>query len=273
MTSPVDADAYHQCAQESLLGAQVIERQSVGFGEILDEQAQLVGQSVLQMAPLDVEHLVKRSRDVESGSIAVGKFLAAVELLECEPASVGKCVLHLIAVVPYLLGAEYRSDFRERYLGYALKAVLHLLLLVLQLILVGQMLPAATAAYAEMLASRLYSYVRRLCQLLDPSFGIAFLFTGQLHPGHVAWSSVGYEHHHVVDARYRVALGGHVTYPDSLQHGESFFLFPKISELDYTAAKLQNPRKYQLSHSSMILGLKIVLCDDMFLFMTLFVVR
>ncbi len=122
----------------------------MGFGEIFDMESQAVAEVILQMAPIDVENFVKRARDVESCRVTVGKLLSGTHLLPCEPFFVGEGVLHLVAVFAGRFRAEDGGDGGQLDLGYAAQRVLDLLLLRLELLLVGKMLPSTPSADPEM---------------------------------------------------------------------------------------------------------------------------
>ncbi len=68
--------AYHECAQEAVVGAYVIKLQIVLLAVILYKCAYAVAEIVLKMACINVEHLVKSARYVKSGCAAVGKLHA-----------------------------------------------------------------------------------------------------------------------------------------------------------------------------------------------------
>ena len=152
-------NSHHHSAEEAFLGAEVVERQSVAYGVVLHEVAHAVRDVVLKVAAADVEHLVEGTGDVEACGVSVGEFLAAVKLLESEPAAVRESVFHFVAVLPYIVAAKRIGDRRQLYLGDAFERVDHLLPFASELILVGEVLPAATTAYGEVLASRLLTDV------------------------------------------------------------------------------------------------------------------
>ena len=195
------------------------------LAEILHEKAQPISEIVLKVARVDVEHLVKGSGDVESGGIAVGKFFARSKLLKCKPLLIGKCVLHLVAVFPDVVRAYYRSYLGGFHLGDSFDGILYLLLLAFQLKRVGKVLPAATSAQREMLASRLYSHLAGGVHLCDVTFGVAFLLFVYLDINYVAGGTVGNEYHHLVDTSYRVAFSCNIFYGYLLQYRE-LFAFP-----------------------------------------------
>ncbi len=160
------------------------------------------------MAAADVKHFVECSRDVESRATAVCRHISCVDLLPGEPAAVGEGVLHLIAVLPYVLRAEYRRNLRQFHLGDTMQGILHLLLLGLQLDGIRQMLPPAASAGAEMLTSRLATLLRRFYQAFDAAVGIRRTFFLYLDIGDVARRPIGHEHHKLAPPGYGIPFGG-----------------------------------------------------------------
>ena len=191
---------------------------------VADEQAQLVADVVLQPASLDVEHLVKGSRDVEARRIAVGKLLSAFELLAGEPALVAEGKFQFVAVMGRHRRAQDGIDGGNGHLGDALHGIDHLLLLALQLVLIGQMLPLAAATQAEVLTHRLHAQLAGLDQTLDVALGKTVLLAVDLQVDHIARSAKGDKHHQVVPAAQTLALGRHTRYFKILNYRNIFFL-------------------------------------------------
>ena len=106
----------------------------------------------------------------------------------------------------------------------ARKLVVHLLLLGPQLLFVGQVLPFAAAAHAEMLAHRLNAHVAILHETHHLGFAIAVFFLSYFEVYHVAWHREGYENNHVVDPRQRLSFCRHVCNGDVLQYRKLFSL-------------------------------------------------
>lgn len=214
--------AHHHGADESLLGAEVVEWQAVGLAVVLHEVAQTVGNVVLEVAGFDVEHLVEGAGNVETCGVAVGEFLPRGELLEGEPAAVGEGELELVAVVPNVLAAQALGHFGNGHFCNAGECVDYLLALALQLVLVGEVLPPATAAHGEMLAAGLDTHAAGPAEARYAALGVAFLFLLNLNVDTVAWRAEGHEDHHIVDARNGIAFGGNGAYLDVLQKRQGF---------------------------------------------------
>ena len=106
----------------------------------------------------------------------------------------------------------------------ARKLIVHLLLLGSQLLFVGQVLPFAAAAYAEMLARGLNAHVAILHETHHLGLAIAVFFLSYFEVYHVAWHYEGYENNHVVDPRQRLSFRRHVCNGDVLQYRKLFSL-------------------------------------------------
>ena len=78
-------------------------------------------------------------------------------------------------------------------MAYAHKLVIDLLLLGFELQLVGERLPFASSAYAEMLAERFEAVRGRLHNLCDEAFHIVFLFLEYFYVDYVAGHGELYE--------------------------------------------------------------------------------
>ncbi len=174
------------------------------------------------MAAVDIEHLVESSRNMESRCIAVGKFLAAVKLLECEPALVGEGIFHLVAVLPDVFRSESRRNLRQVHLGDTRERIHNLLALATELIIIRKMLPTATAAYGEVAASRSHADIRCRFHGRDMTLGIAFFLFVEFHIHDVSGSAERNEHDHIVDACESITLGCNIYNLHVFKHGERF---------------------------------------------------
>ena len=190
-----------------MLGPEVVELIAGAFDEILDEESQTVGEIVLKMSFLYVEHLIKGAGDMESGGVAVGEILARRELLVGQPAFVREGIFEFVAVGPYLVGADDGHNLGKVDLGDARQHVDDLLALAFELKLIGQMLPAAAAADAEMLAAGLDSDIAGTNHPDNMALGERFFLLVELDVDDVAWHGEGDEDNHVVDSRKGVAFG------------------------------------------------------------------
>jgi hypothetical protein len=189
------------------------------FGESLDMETQTVAKIILEMAAVDVKHLVERSGNVESCGIAVGKLLLGTHLLPCEPFLVRKGVFHLVTVFACGFRAKYRRYWRQLDFRDYAQRVLHLLLLGFQLFGIGEMLPAASSAYAEMAAERLGAEGGGLHEPLDVAFRVGVFLAVYLDVGNVSGCAVGYEHHHLAVSGDGVSFRSHGCYLEPFQQG------------------------------------------------------
>ena len=92
---------------------------------------------------------------------------------------------------------------------YAHQLVINLLLFCLQLHFVWQRLPLAASAYAEMLAERLQTVLRRLYHSEDEALHIVFLLLCDLYVHNVSWNGELHEEHSAVDLRECLAFGSY----------------------------------------------------------------
>ena len=93
-----------------------------------------------------------------------------------------------------------------------------------ELLFVGQVLPFATAAHAEVLAHGLAAKRRWFDHADDMRFGVAVFFLVDFDVDNVAGSAVGDENDQVVDASNALAFGGNAFYLYALDYGQ-FFTF------------------------------------------------
>ena len=121
------------------------------------------------------QYLVECPRDVESYAIHVVVFESRLHLLTGEPSLVATSELQLVAVFLCLFRTHDGRDFWQFYLAYASQLVIHLLLLGLQLLGVGEVLPLATTAHSEMLAKRSRAYLTILYKADDLRLTITVL--------------------------------------------------------------------------------------------------
>ncbi len=82
------------------------------------------------------------------------------------------------------------------------------------------MLPAASAAYPEMLAARSLPDSRRLDHALYMPLGITAFLAVELYIRHISGSPERHKHHHIVDTRQSIPLCRHINYLHPLKHRE-----------------------------------------------------
>ena len=211
--------AEHHVAQQSMLGTKVEERELMLVGIVADGVAHLVVKVVHQAALLDGINLVESSRDVEANGIHVVKGLARRHLFPREPALVAASEVELVAVFAGLHRSQNWHELRQLHLANARKLVVDLLLLGLDLLLIGQVLPLAAAANAKVLAHGRRAYITIFMETYHFRFAIVMLFPAHLQVDHVARHTERHEHHHLAHTGKRLALGGNVGYFYILQYG------------------------------------------------------
>ena len=136
-------------------------------------------------------------------------------------------IFHLAILAPPYLRTSVppTTRLRQFQMSDAGELVVDLLLLHLQLCLVGQILPFATAADAKMLASGYRAYITILDEALHLSLGEAVLLARQLHVDDVARHAEGHKDDKVVPVEQRLPLGGTSLDGDILYQWQ-WFLFP-----------------------------------------------
>ena len=161
---------------------------------------------------------------METSRIAVGELHTTVELLAGEPALVGEREFQLVAIMGRHRRAQDGIDGGDGHLGNTLHGIDHLLLLALQLVLIGEVLPLAAATQAEVLAHGLHAQHAGLDHAVDVALGKTVLLAVDLEVNHVARSAKRHKHHQVVPAAQALALGRHARYLKILNYRDIFLL-------------------------------------------------
>ena len=164
----------------------IVERIPVLDAETFGFEPDSIRRFGLQPAQADVQHFVEHIRNMESGGRPGLDFRVGGNLLARQPTAVSKGEFQFVAVEPRLSRTEAWSDFGQLDFTDAGQLVAHLIGFESQLFIVGQVLPLATAANAEMFAKRLDAYVGRFCQAFDMPLGISSVFTVDFYVGYVA---------------------------------------------------------------------------------------
>ena len=189
-------------------------------GVAADGVAQTVVHVVHEVAGVDVEDFVESTGNVEAHGIHHVKLFARGHFLGGEPLLVGETELELVAVAEGLRAAEDGLHGGKFHLADAGEVVYHLLLLVAQLVLVGEALPLAAAAHAEVLANGLDAAGRIAVETHHFGFGITVFLFPDLQVYHIAGHGVGHEHHEVVHLGNGLAFGSHVGDFDIFKYGK-----------------------------------------------------
>ena len=99
-----------------------------------------------------------------------------------------------------------------------MQLVVHLLLLKLQLLLVGQVLPLATAANAEMLAERSRAYITIFYNTYNLALCKRMFLAAYLHVNNVARHAPGHKNYQFVPVEQAFPLGSHGFDGDALKY-------------------------------------------------------
>ncbi len=126
-----------ECAQETVLLADVIERQPVLPGIFADEIAYLVRGLSLKVAMVDVHHLVEQTRHMKAHCRRAFQVRRGADFLACQEAFVRESKLQFVTVVQLLLGADDGAYVAQGHLADAFQIVRNLLLLEFQLLFVS----------------------------------------------------------------------------------------------------------------------------------------
>ncbi len=206
--------------------AGIVERVAVLDAETFSLHPDAVRRVGLQPAFADVEHLVEHPRDVNPKRRRVADVRTALDLLARQPAAVGEGEFELVAVELRPGRPQARGDLGQGDLADAGQLVAHLIGLEAQLLPVGQVLPLAAAADAEMLAERLGPQGRFLHIADHEPLHEAAAFGADLHVDHVTRHGQRHEHHHIVPASHSLAFGRERRYFEPLDEGVICFFVP-----------------------------------------------
>ena len=170
------------------------------------------------------KYLVERPGYVEAYAVHVVVLFARGYLLLGEPTLVGAPELQFVAVLKRLDRTHDGAELRQLHLAYARELVMHLPLLCLELLMVWQVLPLASAAHAEMAALGRLAHFAVFYEAHHLGLAVAVLLLLHLQVYHVTRHGERHENHHVVHFGYGLALGCHIGYGDVLQQGQWPFL-------------------------------------------------
>jgi hypothetical protein len=199
-------------------------------GVIIRSIADTVRYLILKPALIDVEHLVKRSRNMESKSrlltlSVVFRVIKLCQFLLSEPPHVTERILQFVAVTHSLFGPQDRTDFRQLDFGYSGEVVNHLLLLVTELLLIRKILPFAASANTEMAAKRHGADIGQFMELYGNCLSITVFLLENLEIHYISGHYKRYKNHKVIDPDKGFALGSHSGYGNILNYGLFASLF------------------------------------------------
>ena len=210
--------------------ADVEELQPVFDTVVLDEKTDFIGRGLLQVAFPDVQDFVEEFAHVESDAHPfLRRHLFRILILQ-EPAARGEGKLQLVAVELRFFRGNGRPDLRHVQVAEADQLVFDLPAFRLQLHLVGNRLPAASAADTEVLAEGLQPPGRRLDHFFDETFHVVALLALDTDVHAVAGYSERHEHDHPVVMCDGFAFGSTV-FNDHVLEEQVDFLSGHFSEL------------------------------------------
>ena len=196
-----------QVAHQPRMRAGIVERIAVFEAEALGFEPDGVRRIGLQPAGADVEHLVEHVRDMEPHGRRSVERRTALHLLACQPAAVSKGEFQFVAVEARRRRTQAGGDLRELDLPDPGQLVTHLRRFEAQLLLIGQVLPFAAPAHAEVFAEGLLAQRRAFHIVHDAALHEAAALDADLHVHHIARNRHRDEDHHVVPTPHGLALG------------------------------------------------------------------
>ena len=130
---------------------------------------------------------------------------------------VGASEVEFITVLLCLHGAEDGIELGQLYLSDARELVVDLLLLELQLLLIGQVLPLAATADTEMLTEGYRAYLTIFYNTHHLALGERMFLTTNLYVADVTRNAERYKHHHIIPVEQALPFGGNGLYLDTLK--------------------------------------------------------
>lgn len=183
----------------------------------------------LQPAFADVEYLVEPAGNVEAQcgvrvDVAGGRYLFVGH-----PAPRCEGEFEFVAVVRRPGRADDGRERRKFHLAYPGKLVAYLFLLEAELFGVGEVLPFASSANAEVLAKGFGTQGRFFDVADDRPLHETPAPVAYLHVHHVARDGERYEYDHIVVSAHSLAFGGQGGYFQPLDEGQLFLLSCHLS--------------------------------------------
>jgi len=131
------------------------------------------------------------------------------QLFAGQPTLICAAEVELVAVGLCLDGAEDGAELGQFDFADAMELVVNLLLLELQLLLVWQILPLATAADTEVFTEGGRAYLTILYKANHLPLSEGVLLTAYLHVAHIARHAEGYEHNQFLPVEQALSLSCH----------------------------------------------------------------
>ena len=162
-----EAQDHHQIAglrrpdehipDETLVGPDIEKPQAMTYRITLAEETDVIGRILLEVAMFDVKNLVEKLAHMEAKThLLLGGNRVRIHAPR-EPTLVGICEFQLVTIVDCLVGGECGTDLWDRKMSKPNQLIFNLFAFRFKLESVGERLPFASAASAEMLAERLHA--------------------------------------------------------------------------------------------------------------------
>ena len=231
--------------------AEVVEGYVLLDGELPDAVAKAVVEALHEGTLLDIENLVEGAGNVEAKGVHVVVLCSGLYLFPSEPTLVAESKLEFVAILAGLLGAKDGHDIRQLDLTDAFEGIVDLLLLVLELVLIGEALPFAATADAVVLTEGHVALLRVLVELHSLGLGIAVFLALDLEVDNVAGNDKGYKNYQVIDTRKGLTLGCNACNLNPLEQRQ-LFLFSchynrninSIEQKQGRPTRVQTPASY-----------------------------
>ena len=221
------AVANDDVAQQSHLCPQIEERYSMGNGIVANVVTYLVMQVVHQPTLLDGQDLVESTGDVEADGRHVllrGKrcvlrlrLWQGSDFFLCKISLIRTAIIEFVAILLRLHAAEDGSEVGEGDLSDTRQLVEDLLLLELQLLFIGQVLPLTTATDAEVLTKGYRAYLTIFYKAHHLALGKGVLLTTDLNVADVARDTERHKDDQLVPMEKTLAFSGHSLYHNTLK--------------------------------------------------------
>ena len=201
-----------EVAEAASVVAYIVVRKGMCLGIVAHREAYLVAQVLLEGAMFDVQHLVKKGRDVESQCTVGLDFPFGVNGCvlgwgQFVPCAGGKSEFQLVTIVEYIFRATDGEHALTVDVTEPFKVVADLLLLGSELLVVLEVLPTAAATGAEMGALGGGTLVAVVFDIHRAALGIFLFLLENLDIYDIARHYKGEEDDHAINMCDGLALG------------------------------------------------------------------
>ena len=140
-----------------------------------------------------------------------------LNLLFSEITLIGASKVQFVTILLRLYAAKDRTKFWQLHLANAMQLVIHLLLLELQLLWVGQILPLAASTHAKVLTEGYCAYLTICNKAHHLALGKGVLLATNLYVTNIARYAEGDEDPQVLPVEQSFSLSGHSFYRYALK--------------------------------------------------------